>query len=123
MTLTDFLLTRIAEDEAGAKAAQRRVSAWTEAEGPWVTARRIAEHVGRGAVLDAFIARHDPARALAECETKRAIVELHRGGHECVGVGQTWWSDEESWTEPCPTLRSLTLPYSDHPDHADEWRV
>ncbi len=48
MTITEFLLARIAEDEAVALAAN----------GPSVHA-----------------ARHDPTRVLAECAAKRAIIE------------------------------------------------
>ncbi|GAA1138517.1 DUF6221 family protein [Nocardioides aquiterrae] len=50
MTLTDFLLARIAEDVAGAEAADAVPAPW----GFW-----------------------DDGRVLAECEAKRRIVGLH----------------------------------------------
>ena len=50
------------------------------------------------------IARHDPARVLAECDAKRRIVERrnHLDG---------------------PTLRALAAVYADHPDWREEWKA
>jgi len=62
-------------------------------------------------------------RMLAECESKRGIVELHSGGHECPGVGHVFWDDDASWTKACPTLRLVALPYADHPDYDEAWRL
>jgi len=90
--LTEFLLARIAEDEAVARAATR---------GPWLydgggiyapeerTATRALFRedvvydddcgIGVAAHNAAHIARHDPARVLAECKAKRRIMEGARG--------------------------------------------
>jgi hypothetical protein len=93
------------------------------------------EH-GRLATFDAdHIARHDPARVLAECAAKRAIVEEHQpvdytsmgmespnACHICgidAGMGEWEWL-RDSW--PCPTLRALAAVYADHADYRDEWR-
>lgn len=91
------------------------------------------------------IARHDPARVLADCAAKRAIVELHRpyekrtgwrDGRDvyewlcrsCGGAtpdtdpgGNLWL---ERWNEeaPCDTLRVLAQPFADHPDYDESWR-
>jgi hypothetical protein len=67
-----------------------------------------------------------PARVLAECQARRAIIELHRYGHECSGFydnGQRinpsvgWASDPD----PCDTLRFLVQPFKDHPDFDAAW--
>ena len=77
MDITEFLLARIAVDGMAAE---------------------IQREMGR---LSAKMFN----RALAECEAKRRIVEVH--GHRC----------------PCATLRALAQPYRDHPDFDPEWAL
>lgn len=91
-SITEFLLARIAEDEA---------AAWAATQGPWEVRRggdfqSIELHDGtlwvtivdashqsppHGEWIDSpdidFIERYDPVRALAECEAKRAIIRQH----------------------------------------------
>jgi hypothetical protein len=62
------------------------------------------------------IARHDPARVLAEVAAKRQIVELHF----LRSSGRLCNEDDDLW--PCETLRLLARPYVDHPDYRHEWR-
>lgn len=141
MTLSEFLLARIAEDEAVARAAT---------EGPWEcanvhqsyrvqTVKRCGaspeplaitmDSEGLSDSIDAtdgeHVARWNPARVLAECEAKRRIVMLH---HCAPAVGEPWdpvcTVEGYGVTTPndCDTLRALALPYADHPDYRDEWR-
>lgn len=78
----------------------------------------------RAAMVNAeHIARHDPARVLAEVDAKRRIIAEHRGsGVTCprcsLGAedGQVVY-----WRDPCATLRLLALPYADHPEYRPEW--
>lgn len=56
------------------------------------------------------IARHDPARVLAECDAKRSIVER---------VSDVAWGGYAVRDE---ILALLALPYSDHADFRDKWR-
>ena len=123
MTLTEFLLARIAEDEAAARDAGER--------------RGLPYESPLYVVDDNY--RHDqvgiyPERVLAECEAKRRIVGIHEldpievyswgttgGGcglcdHSCETGGDTWGHD------PCETLKALALPYADHPDYRQEWK-
>ena len=65
MTLVEFLLARIAEDEAVAK------------RGPYPEPSLRLENVETDESM--FIAI-DPARVLAECEAKRRIVEVYQQG-------------------------------------------
>ena len=116
--LVEFLLARIAEDEEAARAAvDQGTPRWAVggggeyvhpdpppgnsyvATGPWGG--------GLGPAAD-HIARHDPARVLAECEAKRRIVEWMSAWQQDVAV---------------EGLRLVALPYADHPDYRDEWRV
>ncbi len=97
MTLAEFLLARIAEDEAVARQAigkavfQQQSGHWsfehvTDQYGPIPLVFAIADGGGKTQVarLDTaweregrghHIARWDPAHVLAECEAKRRIVE------------------------------------------------
>jgi len=155
LTLTDFLLARIAEDEAVARAASP--GEWAtqvmqhvnhDPEGEWLTVEVVREDDDDEELADfggmevisygtrvepgghsqenaEHIARHDPARVLAECEAKRRIVELR----------YSWNLQAERNPEPPfssifqtqvntadAILRALALPYADHPDYRDEWQ-
>lgn len=105
MTLAEFLLARIAEDEAVALAASD--SPWRTEGSKYVSGAYIISR-GGGSVSHAtevttpdaeHIVRHDPARVLAECEAKRRIVELldyeRSPGHPCAH------------SVPCPSCGAL----------------
>lgn len=128
MTLTDFLLARIAEDEADAyawdsDAAAQVASMWTGPEPGYATvaSRRPASGwFADGREIED--ARHvqvlyDPARVLAECAAKRRIVALHSPleDEECdPSCGDI--------LDPCWTLAALALPFADHEDYDESWR-
>lgn len=115
MNITEFLLARISEDEAVAQtaAADNDSARWNVIEivyeGIHVYARPsgLDAEGGRGETT-AHIQRHDPARVLAECAAKRAIIALDI----CVAC------DVED--QPCghmyDTLEALARVYADHPD-------
>lgn len=106
--LAEFLLARIVEDEALARndmptGARRNGKATAVA-----TARRVR----------------------TECEAKRRIVEHHSGRPtfsnwptSCDGCSEDclYCEGEHAW--PCQTLRLLALPYVDHPDYDEAWRL
>lgn len=119
MTLTEFLLARIAEDEAVALAAQGE----PDAVSSYLLGFLQGSHLSPG---DRLVAH--PARVRAECEAKRRIVGLHDAG----------WSRIVPNTRLCPscaaqkgvatkfgclTLRTLVSVYADHPDWREEWRL
>lgn len=108
--LSAFLLARFAEDEAAARAAQPEV---------WYSYFRNVMVLGddKDFVCDVatkgdarHIARHDPARVLAECEAKRRIVERHLACDD-TGLGD----------DPCDDLRVLAAIYGAHPDYRAGW--
>ena len=118
--LTEFLLARIAEDEAAAHHARGLLGM----DAQWHTAEHLRE---RGlTIADArHVERWSSARVLAECEAKRRIVELHDCVHECIGDGNLTADpnlQDGAYGGPCDTLLLLALPYADHPDYRDEWR-
>ena len=60
----------------------------------------------------AHIARHDPARVLAEVETKRRIIARVENHAFLMGRDEIHGD----------LLRLLALTYADHPDYREEWR-
>lgn len=127
MTISEFLLARIAEDEA---VAQRAASHGADFIGYDTGDRRPDWRAEAGP--------YDPSRVLAECAAKRRIVGLHQcvddrrlyGAHiprYCIpcqdvdGYGGEAIGDRGSW--PCETLKALAAPYADHPDYDGTWRL
>ena len=126
-TLTEFLLSRIPEDARWADEIHR--------EG--------CDHLPPQPTFPCDC--EWPARLLAECEAKRRIVELHDHGDQACwemhrGVYGPGWPEGsyavegQAWAhpslecvpernDPCDTIRLLALPYADHPDYREEWRL
>lgn len=107
MTLVEFLLERIVDDEAAAEEWNAVITG--SPIGDWIHEVR--------------------RRVLADCEAKRRVVALHpakerREWYECAVCFDPDTApgdyDFEDW--PCPTLRLLALPYADHPDYDEAWR-
>lgn len=104
LTLTEFLLARIAEDE-------RDADSW----------RRTEAFLAYPTVEGDFLIDPKPwLRVLAECEAKRRIVELHHRVKPLFG-GWSCGICLDNGGVDCRTLRALALPYADHPDYRDEW--
>lgn len=61
------------------------------------------------------IARHDPARVLAEVKAKRLIVD------RCEYQLRTYVGVPTAVATEWLTLRLLALPYADHPDYRADW--
>ena len=126
MTLTEFLLSRIAEDEQAARDVSiAESSRWHHSRdgvyGMGFVSRRIAmldtgNRVPAGA--GEHIARWDPARVLAECEAKRRIVNMWADSFGQWNATQA----DAARAQKDSTLRFLALPYADHPDYQEAWR-
>lgn len=104
LTLTEFLLARIAEKEANA-----------------INYLRFEVRDGRSGNYAI------PDEIRAECEAMRRIVERHspvivderRGLAECGYCCDGWG---EAVAYPCPDVRDLASVYADHPDCREEWK-
>lgn len=140
MEIAEFLLARIAEDEAVARAAL----AWQRADPAdrWRDSDEGALLDGQGEVMASYvgddvaphIARWDPTRVLAECKAKRRIVEAHPirfdlSEYEQSYGGRTFGCpvchDYDGITcgkGYCETLLALALPYANHEDYDEAWR-
>jgi len=114
--LTEFLLTRIAEDEAVAREALPPTE-WAVTTPPPETPS-LTPIVGTGLSYNVEAARHigrwQPARVLAECEAKRQAVQWCDDDPLCHDGG---------WAYTDKFLRFLALPYADHPDYREEWKL
>ena len=107
-TLTDFLLARIAEDEAD----------------PWRGAELIGSDRAVGRAEHEALAAEErawEARVLAECEAKRRIVDYRkRVARESEATGVPIFEAQLSAYDA--TLRALALPYASHPDYRESWK-
>lgn len=118
--LTAFLKARLDEDEQVARDAD--ADAWRKAERPSIWVMREGGPVAQTQDFEdaAHIARWDPARVLREVEAKRQIMGLHRRQSE---LDYDPICDVCCYTPPCETLRTLALPYTDHKDYREEWKL
>lgn len=142
MDITDFLLQRIAEDEAAARQACIPAHDTPDAYKPHGELARWRYQIGDEIEYDyddpfpypqvyyvtcgdespsvtedvgRHIARWDPARVLAECEAKRRIIgtfTTSAAQHQC-DPSELFFADE--------VLRALALPYADYPDFDVSW--
>jgi hypothetical protein len=97
--LIAFLRERWDEDEQVASAAKGH----SVFDGTGIVTDRN-ESVVVGSHVATHIARHDPARVLADVSAKRQILDH---------LAYEWSS---------PILRYLALPYAGHPSFKEEWR-
>lgn len=122
MTIVEFLLARIAEDESFAHAADR--SRW-RGEDKGITFDMYSDHYDDGeamARLEAdtranadLIAEFSPSRVLTECEAKRRIVEEARDYSPELAEG-----DNGEWAFDV-VLRALAAVYADRPGFDPAW--
>jgi hypothetical protein len=139
--LATWLLDRIAEDEAVARAA--RQGTWRDTgtvlagviavesydtvavcnSSEWGGGEYSYPATAEEAASASHIARHDPARVLAECAAKRRIVDEHAGGGGsiCSVCADGMWNLERA-SLPCDTLRILALPYAACDGYDPAWR-
>lgn len=132
MTITEFLLARIAEDEELARDAagwdregrERSPGRWARTGIASIEGSDrqsiIYSDAGQvdGTVAD-YVAHMDPARVLAECEAKRRIVERHaedmsnplyRSQWEVFGDREVLVETDDPIPGPCATCHRDTFP-------------
>ena len=124
VTLTEFLLARIAEDEAVAKEhpdlrlyvdddgrVEPPIDTWDDG-----TDRLPNRHT-------AWVLLYDSARVLAECEAKRRIVGLYSyvrmSDPDYPPVVPLGGDGPETYYE---AIQLLAAVYVDHPDYRQEWK-
>ncbi|MEU5987478.1 DUF6221 family protein [Spirillospora sp. NPDC047418] len=123
MDLVEFLRARLARDEQIARDCSS--APWkatpsgtvnTDSDDPAFVAKAendaYAEH----------IARHDPARTLAEVAARRRIVDDYEKNAWILAQGHRTPELEAAQAAREPVLRILALPYAAHPAYRPEWR-
>ena len=108
MTLTEFLLARIATDESAAQKAFDTRKEWVVAYIP-----------------DVFygVVGMSGARVLVECAAKRAIMALAATITDMAGeISGEWPRPHVAVIDGEPILRALAMPYAEHPDYDEAWR-
>lgn len=117
MRIDEFLLARIAEDEAVAREAFALRKEWeafrmvTADPDPDLGVWADSEHVAMGV-----------ERMLAECEAKRAIVAAAQNAEWCadnVALSPGYLLGQAHAYRH--VLRALATVYADHPDYQPEW--
>ncbi|MEE2040073.1 DUF6221 family protein [Nocardiopsis sp. CT-R113] len=149
MTIVEFIRARLDEDETAARAAtpgpweavihraspeqMRRWRAGAALLGGAVSDVVRVEVLpaielegngdgGVGSVEDGVhIARWDPERGLREVAAKRAILAEHENGFPGLDYCTSCRYGHEVAPWPCPTVRALAAPWSDHPDYNPQW--
>lgn len=136
--IVEFLTARLDEDEQDAKdAASRRGPHWLAEEyrddGWGVSRDRAVIASGKPIVTEDndyssamtidHIARHDPARVLADVAAKRAIVDEYMAAVRSVAE----YPDDRSaimaeWSFK-RAVRRLAQPHADHPDFDPAWKT
>lgn len=110
LTLTDFLLARIAEDEAVAREPHESVRAVRVTD-----MERVEWDDSCG------YARLGLGRILAECEAKRRIVAMHTEVER--SINEEWSESEEGeMSAAWAAMTHLAAVYADHPDYDEAWR-
>ncbi|MGW4648063.1 DUF6221 family protein [Kitasatospora sp. NPDC004289] len=129
--LAAFLQARLDEDEQIARTASRNASAawhldeefgetvlwWPpEFHTPYERDRhwRGQDIEFSGQAIAPHIARHDPARVLAEVKAKQYILTM------CADIA-TRGAEPERQAQAELTLRALAFPYRSHPDCHPDW--
>lgn len=147
MHIIDFLHARITEDETTAREASTTVNermlynenmpageSWDGDDGmvSGVQGQHLWDCEGSSTLCVApavslHMAHNDPARVLAECKAKRAILKLHGNMNAgfspeiacCESCHDYGRNDAASW--PCPTIHHLAAVYNTHPGYIQEW--
>jgi hypothetical protein len=109
-----FLRARLDEDEQAARATTG---------GKWYSADVLEVNLAAPRPDAEHIARHDPARVLAEVNAKRRILdEIVPKVESYWGAVNSEWGCEYDDPDGDDVLRLLALPYADHPDYDPAWR-
>jgi hypothetical protein len=119
--LVTFLRERLADDQRIANRTRQASPEWRNFDMDGEL--RDSANAGTVAYIPhandrTHIARHDPARVLAEVDAKRRIID------ECseVTVRDDWqYTDAPELAEL--TLLMLALPYREHPDYQPGWAL
>ncbi|MFM9635994.1 DUF6221 family protein [Streptomyces turgidiscabies] len=121
MSIVEFLRARYGEEQAE---VEKSADVDDYPLDPWAIQREET-----GAYDSYAYLRITKARALAEVEAKRQILDEHpdvNGGDCGTCVNGRWGYPTHGGSSPqrhpCRTLRLLAVPFAAHPDYDERWR-
>lgn len=113
--IAEFLAARLDEDERIAQACREPIwrldPGWDG--GVYLLEDEAGAWIAPGQEDGPHIARHDPARALAEVAAKRAIIRN----------AEFNWSDDQGCDASWNALEAVAQVYADHPDFDPAWSM
>ncbi|GGP96047.1 hypothetical protein BKA00_003931 [Actinomadura coerulea] len=128
MDLVEFLRARLDRDEQTARAcsgapwkAAPSGTVSTDTGDPGADGPAYVATAENGAYAE-HIARHDPARALAEVSAKRQVVDDYEKQAWILGQGHRTPELDAAQAVRETVLRLLALTYAHHPAYREEWR-
>jgi hypothetical protein len=116
MTLTDFLLARIAEDEDDARSPH-----WRDCgieDGDPIRTRWLAECEAKRRIVEAYLEERT-RRDIYQSDEARSVED---DGSDLMGQAQARRSSAARTRGLEIAVESLALPYADHPDYDEAWR-
>lgn len=120
MTITEFILARVAENEAVARAAMVMRARY---EFPTVMDDNEMLAWDDGAGVGVLVG---PERVLAECEAKRRAIDAAWADHVRIegewGMGQSREAMDAKGDVP-EVVVALASVHVSHPDYRDEWQA
>lgn len=123
MELVEFLRARLARDEQIARDCSS--APWKAAPSGAITVDSDDPSFVARAENDAYaehIARHHPARTLAEVAARRQFLDYYEKNAWILAQGHRTPELEAAQTARESILRLLALPYATHPAYQQEWR-
>ncbi|MEV3923230.1 DUF6221 family protein [Actinomadura coerulea] len=128
MDLVEFLRARLDRDEQMARAcsgapwkAAPSGTVSTDTGDPGTDGPAYVATAENGAYAE-HIARHDPARVLAEASAKRQVVDDYEKQAWILGQGHRTPELDAAQAVRETVLRLLALAYAHHPAYQEEWR-
>ncbi|MEU9415143.1 DUF6221 family protein [Streptomyces sp. NPDC048272] len=137
--LINFIRDRLADDQRAAQLMEKFYpSPWELSDRGWLahvvadgpTCREVIrleqwqqepdseEESWLGDIID-HVVRHDPARVLADIESKRRILVLAERLPKLTASTDLFDNSRDAWGE---VLKQLAVVYADHPGYREEWR-
>jgi len=138
-SLSEFLLARIAEDEARARAAFGITFVGETPTGDWHALEHEYEGIAvyhwrertpaspnpcvETTAVTSHITAWSPYRVLAECEAKRQVLTFADEVRAVASLAENGAAGASVVVRGgTPILKALALPYANHPDYRPEWK-
>lgn len=120
LTLTEFLLARIAEDKASARQIPTAFE-WSKGGREWTRVQRHEDMPTNMLILSRVSETAPDPRVLADCNAKRRVIEeanLHGRQNQCYIA----WGEGQDCEVADVFMAEMAALYADHPDYREEWR-